>query len=224
MFQTLGDLLPVALAIALSPFPVVAVVVVLGTPRAAANGAAFAAGWLAGLGVLTTLAVVLTNGAVAADVTDTASDGVAWWRIVLGVALLALAVQKWRNRPQAGSDEPPPAWMTSLDDIDPPRAARLGALLGGVNPKNVALALAAASTIARADLSRGAAALDAAAFVVLASSTVVGAVLAHLVAPERAAAPLAAIRAFMLDNSTAIVIVILLIFGVQLIGDGLAGL
>ena len=47
--EAIGDLLPAAVGVALSPIPIVAVILMLGTPRARANGPAFAAGWVAGL-------------------------------------------------------------------------------------------------------------------------------------------------------------------------------
>jgi hypothetical protein len=47
--EAIGDLLPAAVGVALSPVPIVAVILMLGTPRARSNGPAFAAGWVAGL-------------------------------------------------------------------------------------------------------------------------------------------------------------------------------
>ena len=42
----LGSLLPSAVAIALSPIPIVAIVLVLGSPRARTSGPAFVLGWV----------------------------------------------------------------------------------------------------------------------------------------------------------------------------------
>ena len=39
--QTIGDLLPVAAGVALSPIPIIAVILILGTPAARSNGAAW---------------------------------------------------------------------------------------------------------------------------------------------------------------------------------------
>jgi Sap, sulfolipid-1-addressing protein len=44
--EAIGDLLPSAVGVALSPIPIVAVILMLGTPRARSNGPAFAAGWV----------------------------------------------------------------------------------------------------------------------------------------------------------------------------------
>jgi len=59
-------------------------------------------------------------------------------------------------------------------------------------------------------------------FVVLGSVTVAGAVLFYLVDAKRAAGPLEAIRRFMSDNNAVIMMVVLLLLGAKLLGDGLA--
>jgi hypothetical protein len=52
MGQAIGGSLPLAIGIAISPIPIIAVVLMLTTPRAKANGLAFLAGWLLGLGIV----------------------------------------------------------------------------------------------------------------------------------------------------------------------------
>ncbi len=49
MWPAIGDLLPSAVGVALSPVPIIAVILMLGTPKARSNGPAFAVGWVAGL-------------------------------------------------------------------------------------------------------------------------------------------------------------------------------
>ena len=44
--QAIGDVLPSAVAIVLSPVPIIAVDLMLGTRRARSNGPAFAIGWI----------------------------------------------------------------------------------------------------------------------------------------------------------------------------------
>ena len=49
MCQAIGDLLPAAIGVAMSPIPIIAVILMLSTPKAHSNGSAFAVGWVLGL-------------------------------------------------------------------------------------------------------------------------------------------------------------------------------
>ena len=61
MGQAIGDLLPSAIGVALSPVPIIAVILMLGTPRARSNGPAFAVGWVLGM-VIVSVIVLLVAG------------------------------------------------------------------------------------------------------------------------------------------------------------------
>jgi hypothetical protein len=56
--QAIGGSLPLAVGIAISPVPIIAVVLILTSQRAKVNGPAFVLGWLAGPGIVG--AIVLT--------------------------------------------------------------------------------------------------------------------------------------------------------------------
>ena len=60
--------------------------------------------------------------------------------------------------------------------------------------------------------------------VVLASLTVAGPVLFYVFASSRAAGPLASIKDFMSEHNAVIMMVVLLVLGAKLIGNGIAGL
>jgi threonine/homoserine/homoserine lactone efflux protein len=222
LWSAIGDLLPAAAAVALSPFPIVAVVVVLGTARARANGLAFAAGWTGGLAVLTAIATVITSGASDPDSAPSTAVGVG--RVLMGLALFGLAGKTWHHRPRPGEEAPMPGWMATLDDAAPGRTVVLGAALSGLNPKIMALTISGAASISQAGLDATESALAAAAFVAIGSSTVLIAVGAHLLAPERAAGPLATLKRFMIDNNTAIMLVVLVVLGANILGEGIANL
>jgi threonine/homoserine/homoserine lactone efflux protein len=217
--DVIGDLLPSAFAVALSPIPIVAVVLVLGTPRARTAGSAFALGWIGGLLVVSVVVVVVLG---VGDDPDSDDPGISWFKVAIGVLFLAMAFQQWKKRPQDGRQPETPKWMATIDTATPPRAALLGAALSGANPKNLALTLAAAASIAEAGLDEADEAVAVGVFVALGSVTVAGAVVAYLLAPKRAARPLDAIRRFMSANNAVIMMVVLLLLGAKLIGDGLA--
>ena len=217
--QAIGDLLPSAFAVALSPIPIIAVVLVLGAPKARTAGPAFACGWIAGLAVVSIVVVlVLGNGA------DSSSDeaGLNWLKIAIGILFLAMAAKQWTKRPRPGEEPETPSWMATVDTATPTRAALLGAALSGANPKNLALTLAASASIAEAGLDDADTAVAVLVFIAIGSVTVAGSVLFYLIDAQRAARPLAAIKQFMADNNAVIMMVVLLLLGAKLLGDGLA--
>ena len=144
--------------------------------------------------------------------------------LLFGVGLIVLAVKKWRSRPPDGEEPELPGWMASINDIQPNKAAVLGLTLAGVNPKNIAILFAVSTVIVEADLSVAATAFEAFVFVLLSSVVVLGAVAVYLVGGSRAATALHSLETFMLQNNAVIMMIILLIFGIKLIGDGLAGI
>jgi threonine/homoserine/homoserine lactone efflux protein len=222
MGQAIGDLLPSAVGVALSPVPIIAVILMLGTPRARATGLAFAFGWILGLVVVSVIVVLLASGADDADSgTSTVVDVI---KLVFGALFLLLALKQWRSRPQPGTEPSMPAWMATIDSFSAPKSLLLGAALSGANPKNLALTLAAAASIAQVGLDGGGTAVAIAVFVVIGSLTVAGPVLFFVAAPRRAAGPLAATKDFMAAHNAVIMMVVLLVLGAKLIGNGIAGL
>ena len=215
----IGDLLPLAAAVALSPIPIIAVILMLGTPRARTNGPAFAVGWVAGLAVVSTVVLLVSSG----PDDSTTSSGVDWLQLLLGLLFLVMAARQWKKRPAEGEEAVLPDWMTSVDHFTAGKSLGLGLALSGANPKNLALTAAAAASIAQAGLTGGEDVVAIAAFVVLGSLTVAGSVLYYVIAPDRAAAPLASIKAFMSAHNAVIMMVVLLLLGAKLIGTGLAG-
>lgn len=218
--DAVGDLLPSAIAVALSPIPIVAVVLVLGSQRARTAGPAFAIGWIAGLAAVSAVVVLVLSGSADADADD---PGVAWLKLAIGILFLFMAAQQWKKRPQADKAPEMPKWMATIDTATTPKAALLGLALSGANPKNLALTLAAGASIAEAGLDPADETIAVAVFVALGSLTVAGAVLVYLLGGDRAARPLAAIRRFMSDNNAVIMMIVLLVLGAKFIGDALGG-
>ena len=61
-------------------------------------------------------------------------------------------------------------------------------------------------------------------FVVIASLSVVGPVAFYLVAPNAAGKPLASIKEFMSDHNAVIMMIVLLVLGAKLLGQGMGAL
>lgn len=221
LMQAIGAFLPAAVAVALSPIPIVGVVLILGTPRARTSGPAFAVGWIIGLTAVMAIVLVATSGA--SDPDSSSATGVNWLQVGLGVLFLAMAARRWRGRPKPGEEPEMPSWMATIDQTKPRSAFVLGAALSGVNPKNFALTAAAAASISATGLEGADELVAAAIFVILGSVTVAGSVLFFVVSPAKAAGPLASVKEFMSVHNAVIMMVILAILGAKLLGDGLAG-
>jgi threonine/homoserine/homoserine lactone efflux protein len=219
--DAIGGLLPSAVGVALSPIPIVAVILMLGTPRARSTGPAFAGGWVFGLVAVSVIVLLVAGDADSSDDTSTAVDVVI---LLFGLLLVAVAVRQWRGRPRAGQEPQMPKWMAAIDDFTARRAFGLGVLLSGVNPKNLALTLAAAASLAQAGLSAGGDAAGVAVFVAVGSLTVAGPVLAYLLMGKGAERPLGEIKQFMADHNAVIMTVVCLVLAAKLIGNAIGGL
>jgi threonine/homoserine/homoserine lactone efflux protein len=217
--DAIGGLLAPAVGVALSPIPIIGVVLMLSTPRGRRNGSAFAIGWIAGLVIVSTVVLLVSGGADDPD--STTADGVSWAKLGLGLLLVGMAMRRWRNRPRAGEQPTMPKWMDTIDHFTPARALVLGVGLSGVNPKNLALTVAAAASIAQAGLSGGDTVLALAIFVVVGSLTVVGSVVVSLVAHDASANALNSLKEYMVEHSAVIMVVVLLVLGAVLIGNGI---
>ncbi|MGW0923004.1 GAP family protein [Streptomyces sp. NPDC002755] len=222
LIQAMGAVLPAALAVALSPFPLIGIVLLLAGRHGRRNGVLFTAGWIAGLGIVATLVVVVFGGA---DDPESPSSAVAdWGRVLAGAALIVLGARTWRQRPAGGNETETPRWMASLDDVSALRALLLGALLAGANPKNLVLTASAATSIVETGVHDGELAVAVTVFVLVGSCTVLGAVIIHLLGGQRAVSFLDSVRQFMVTNSTVITAIVFLLLGASILGDGLTGL
>lgn len=220
MGQGIGEVLTFAIAVAISPIPIIAVILMLFSARARVNGPAFLLGWVVALAAVSTVVYVVSHdGNVATS--STASDSVSWGKIVLGVVLLLLARRNWRNRPAPGEQPPTPKWMANIDTLTPVKAAGLGVVLAAVNPKNLILTMGSAAGLAQLGLTTSDAIVATVVFVVIASLTIAGPVLYSLVGGARAKTSLESAKAWLGEHNAAVMAVLFLVFGVDLIAKGL---
>src|ERR1700722_9817412 len=103
MGQAIGQVLACGIGVTLSPVPIIAVVLMLATPRGRVDGPAFLAGWVTGLAVAGTIVLLLASGASASR-SGAPADWVSVVKILLGILLLLLAVKQWHGRPRGDAD------------------------------------------------------------------------------------------------------------------------
>jgi Sap-like sulfolipid-1-addressing protein len=217
----ISEVLTFAVGVAISPLAVVAVILTLFSRHAKVNAPAFLTGWVVALAALSTVVYVLAHdGNVATS--STASDSVSWGKIVLGVALVALAFRHWHRRPAAGTTPPEPKWMAAVDALTPGKTLALGMALAVANPKNLLLTLGAASGLAQVrGLSTADAVVALVVFVVVGSLTIAGPVLYGMLGGAHARAALDSARVWLTEHNDAVLGALFLVFGVDLIAKGL---
>ncbi len=218
MSDLLFELLPVAVAIALSPFPIVPVILLLLTGRPRANGGSFLAGWFGGILVL---AGVFTVAASLIALWDEVPTWASWTRIVLGIVLIVLGVRKWVA---GGSKKQTPAWMESIAGYTPLQSLRLGALLSAANPKVLLLALAGGVAIGAAELGPALTSAAVLVFAVVAAITVATPVVLHLFLGERITGPLNTAKTWLVANNETVMSVVVIAIGAMVLLKGIGGL
>lgn len=215
----IGDLLPIAVGVAISPIPVIAAILALLSPRARTTSVAFLLGWTVGL-VSTVIVFALLGGLIEHDAGASRSIVGGIIQLVLGAAALVLAIRQWRSRPRSDDEATLPTWMAAIDEASPGKTFGLAFILGSVNPKNLLLAMAAGLTLGGATgLATQLIAL--AVYAVVASLTIAVPVIAFLVATERLAPALERLRVWLIQNNAAVMTVLFLVIGASLIGRGL---
>ena len=224
MGNAIGDVLSPAAGVALSPLPIVGVILILFSSKARRNGPAFAIGWAVALAVVGALVIAAKGPAHLADEGSAPSTTGTVVNLVLGLALIVLAVRQWRGRSKDGDVAQLPKWMQMIEDAPTPLALWFGVSLSAINPKNLIFTVAAATSIAQADVSVGGEALALAIFVLLASVTVAGPVVWYMLRPDAASSRLTGIKNWMIQNNAVIMAVVLLVLGVSQLGKGLGGL
>jgi len=216
----ISEVLTYAVGVAISPVPIIAVILMLFSARAKVNGPMFLMGWVVALGVISGVAYAASDAAGAAT-SSTAINTISWGQIVLGVLLLLLAGRTWQKRPAPGAEPKGPKWMAGIDTLTPLKALGLGLLLAGLNPKNLLLTLGAAAGLAELGLTSTEALVSLIVFVVVGSLTIAGPVIYYLVGGSRAETALQSLREWLAVHNAAIMTVLFLVFGVSLISKGI---
>ena len=223
MYEVIGTLIPLGLGVSLSPFPIIMIVLLLGSARPKANGLAFLLGWVLGIAAIVAALTLFLDAVDASGGGD--PDIVAGiLRIALGAGLLFLAGRKFAKRIRASDAGPLPRWMASAETMAPARSLVMGLGLSGANPKNLMITAAAGVSIGAASLSTAQEVWAMLAFLAVCSMTVAIPVAGFLLAPAKMAAPLGVLMGWLRINHSVMTGLLLLVFGFILIGNGIGSL
>jgi hypothetical protein len=218
MGAAIGEILGFAVGVAISPVPVIAVILMLFTNKATANSLSFLAGWIAGLAIAG--GVVLALGLEGSDGEESTTSG--WIKIALAFLLFALAWKQWSSRPRDGEEPKMPGWMSAIDSFTAAKAGGLGLVLSGVNPKNLGLTIVAMTTVSSAGLSTGQEIGTLAVFVALASLTVAAPVAINIAMGSKATGTLNSMKEWLTANNNTVMMVLFIVLGAKVLGDGIS--
>ena len=223
MGSAIGGSLPLAIGVALSPVPIIAVVLMLTTPRARINGPAFVFGWLAGLAVVGAIVLVIAGPSNASS-SGAPATWVSWLKIVLGLLLLLVAVRQFRARPHGADQAAMPKWMGAIDNFSPAAAFGAGGALAAANPKNLLLAVGGGAAIAQTGIPGAQQAIAYLVFAVIATIGVGAPVVIYFAMGTRSQELLTKLKDWMAQHNAVIMSVLCLVIGAKLIGDAISAL
>lgn len=220
MLQVLGDVLPTALGLAISPIPIIAAVLLLLTPKARSVSIAYLLGMLLGIFVVTAV-FSLIGGVLPEPGSGGSKPVVGVIQLMLGLLAVAFAMMQWRKRPREGVEPTVPKWMAGLEQLSVPAVFGLGLLLSAANPKNLILAANAGVTIGAASVPAAQAIVLIVIVVLIGSSTVLLPVLGNLIWGRQLQKPLERLQQELRRDNAVIMAVLMLIIGVQMIGKAI---
>jgi len=222
MPQAIGQILPIAVAVAVSSVPIMASILILLSPRRAQSAVPFLIGWALGMAVVVT---ICTIGAQAIPTSRSARQpdtaiGIA--EILVGAALVAIAIVAW-IRARRNPTDAMPKWLNRVGSFGPWTAFGVASALN-VRPKGLLLAIAAGLALSGDELSQGQTAVAIGIYTLIGASTVAVPIIVTQANPERMEPRLLSMKEWVERNNGAVTAVILLMIGVVIIGNGLGQL
>lgn len=222
MDSVLWYVLPLAAAVALSIFPILAVVLLLlsGGPARASIG--YAIGWSIGIIVLVT---AFSAGArlIPKDLSKQMPPWVHYVEIVVGAFLIVEGIVTAVHERRRARAAAPPPWLQAASSLSARRAFGFGVLMN-VRPKNLALTLAAGLAIGAAPLTLFAGGALVLLFAVVGVSTVAGLVLAYVLMPQRVQPLLRVLDTWLVSHASLVLKLSIIVIGVVLMAVGIRDL
>jgi hypothetical protein len=219
MGQVLAQLIPVALAAALSTVPITATLFILLSDRRRTTALPFLSGWVIGTAAALVLATVAAQALPARKrLFGSLIDNL---EIAVGSALILFGVYTLIRRRHASASGG--GWVEGVGSLGPLPVLGLGLALN-LRPKAVLLVAAAGLAISSAPLTVGD--IDTlvlmAVYVAIATSTVVVPTLATVLFPERMEPRLVVARDWVNAHGTAVTGVVVILVGLVVLAAGIS--
>ena len=222
MWQAIGQLLPIALAAAVSSIPITATILILVSDRRDEAALPYLLGLVLGAAVFLTLATVAAQALPGGGDRDH-QTAVGVLEILVGAALVVSGLVTLVRQQRSVRRSELPGWMNRLDELRGGPAFGLGLALN-VRPKAVLLVVAAGLVLRRAALQLQGTAVAMVVFIAVATSTVVAPIVLTLMAPERMGPRLTRARGWLAAYGPVVTAVAVILVGALVLGSGVAHL
>lgn len=216
--QLLLHLLALGLLTSVTPWGIVAVIVLLGAKSGPRGAIAFVAGWVTSILLVGALVIGVYRGAHT-NPGESATSAMLAVQLALGVLLLLLATRKWKGRVAVDPTAAEPKWLAALDRMRPIVAVGFGMFW-----VNLVFVVDAALAVAAAGLSRTDATLAYLFYAVLSTLGVAAIIVVYYTNRASSERRLSAMRTWMTRNNTGIVAGVFAAIGAVFIARGLIGL
>lgn len=207
-----ASLIPHAVAVALSPMPIAALIFLLLSNRPKANSLGFLAGWFIALVVNVFIFAFLFGASGVPQGGD--PIGVRIFHFVLGVILILFALNEWKKRPKKGQKPAVPKWMREIAGFTPTKSFLIATALVTINAKNTVLDVAVGDLINNKAESIESGVVAIFVFSFIASFSILIPVIAFFLFGDRLKKTLDSLNGFFIKKSNMILFILFLILGV----------
>ena len=221
--STIGHLLIIAAAVAISSVPIVMTILILLSPNRTRSAVPFLIGWVVGIVVTVSIAALFATVLPTSRFERQPDTAVAIVEIVLGVAAMVLGVLSWFRRRRGGVVATTPKWMRAEAKMGAWSALGLGFILN-LRPKGIVLALAAGLTLYADAGSVRVAIIPVIIYTVVAASTVAFPIIVTAASPTKMQPRLVAAHQWMETNGGLLTSAILVVIGLLIVGMGISRL
>jgi Sap, sulfolipid-1-addressing protein len=223
MWQALGGLLPIAVAVAFSSVPITMTILILLSPNRNRAALPFLVGWVIGVAAVIVFCTLFAS-TLPQPPRRGADPTTAVPLMVVGAALIVLGVINLRRGPQDESKSTGlQVWLSRVDSFGVLVSFAVAVLLN-LRPKGLLLGMAAGLALHATSVKLDEALVLIGIYTVIATSTVVIPIVASLVAPRRMEPKLVAARDWMTHNGRLLTSLMMFIIGVVILGYGLTQL
>jgi hypothetical protein len=211
----IASILPHAVTVALSPLPIVAIILLLLSNRAKLNSLIFLIGWIIALFINVGAFMVIFDHPL--DSSKGVSPVLFYVYLILGLFFLAVAMKEWKMMPKADESPKTPKWMKAIDNMSPVMAFVLAFGFALVNAKNTVVNIAAGVQIGQSTSSGVESVTVLIVYVFVASLSIIIPVVAFLIMGNKLNRRLESLKEWFLYHNASILFVLFLVMGFVLI-------